>query len=91
MASNQQPGTSLPLLDEPTPGRLTIQYAPVESTRITENPPRFTWLPTIEDGASYVVRVSHDAEYQDSKTTLFEGIKLNFFTPDSQLPAGNYV
>ena len=91
MASNQQPGTSLPLLDEPTPGRLTIQYAPVESTRITENPPRFTWLPTIEDGTSYVVRVSHDAKYQDGETTLFEGIKLNFFTPDSQLPVGNYV
>ncbi len=91
MASNKQPSTSLPLLDEPVPGRLTIQYTPVESTRITENPPRFTWLPTIEDGASYVVRVSQDTKYQEGKTTLFEGIKLNFFTPDSQLPAGNYV
>ena len=79
------------MLDEPAPGRLTIQYSPIASTRITENPPRFMWLPTIEDGASYIVRVSHDAEYQDAKTSLHEGITLNFFTPDKPLPAGDFV
>ena len=79
------------MLDEPATGRLTIQYSPVTDTVITENPPRFTWLPTIEDGAEYVVRVSSDAKYSAGNTQTYEGIALNFFTPDNTLPAGEYV
>ena len=79
------------MLDEPATGRLTIQYSPVAETVITENPPRFTWLPTIEDGAEYIVRISNDANYKANNTQIFDGIDLNFFTPDSTLPAGDYV
>ena len=45
------PGATAPTLDEPRTGRLTIQYAPDAETPIVENPPRFTWLPVIEDEA----------------------------------------
>jgi len=79
------------LLDEPSPGRLTIQYSPDEQTEITENPPRFTWLPTIEASAQYALRISNSDEYNDAITTVFTGIALNFFTPDCVLDAGNYV
>ena len=91
MASSTKSGNELPMLDEPATGRLTIQYSPDAETNITENPPRFTWLPTIEDGAEYVVRISNDAKYSDGNTQTFEGISLNFFTPDNTLPAGEYV
>ena len=91
MASSIKKSTELPILDEPATGRLTIQYSPVAETVITENPPRFTWLPTIEDGAQYVVRISSDKKYNANNTQTFEGITLNFFTPDNTLPAGEYV
>ena len=91
MASSIKSSSELPMLDEPATGRLTIQYSPVTDTVITENPPRFTWLPTIEDGAEYVVRVSSDAKYSAGNTQTYEGIALNFFTPDNTLPAGEYV
>jgi len=81
----------LSALDEPEAGRLTIQYSPVQSTIIVENPPRFTWLPTIDDGAQYVVRIASNANYDTSSTRVFDSIPLNFFTPDCTLPAGDYV
>ena len=80
----------LPALDEPKTGRLTIQYAPDAGTRITENPPRFSWLPVIEDEAQYVVRVSTDPEYPAARTLTFPGIALNFLTPDVALEPGDY-
>ena len=54
------PGATAPTLDEPRTGRLTIQYAPDAETPIVENPPRFTWLPVIEDEALYLLRLSQD-------------------------------
>ena len=56
IGSPSMPGMKLPELDEPKTGRLTIQYAPDADTEIAENPPRFTWLPVIEDEAQYVLR-----------------------------------
>ena len=73
----------LALLDEPAAGRLTIQYAPDEATEIVENPPRFSWLPVIEDEAEYVIRIAPTADYSDADTAIYSGIKLNFFTPDT--------
>jgi hypothetical protein len=83
--------TKLPALDAPRAGRLNIQYAPVEGRDIAENPPRFSWLPVIETEAQYVLRISTDPKYPDAKTHLFTGLHLNFFTPDTVLPAGDYV
>lgn len=91
MSTGEDPNTPLPMLDEPATGRLTIQYSPVGDTEITENPPRFTWLPTLEDGAHYVLRLSSSAEYLSQESQLFEDIALNFFTPDASLAPGDYV
>jgi len=73
------------MLDEPQAGRLTIQYSPTENHDVTENPPRFTWLPVIEDEAQYILRVSSDSSYSDNSTHTFTHIDLNFFTPDTVL------
>jgi len=82
---------NLLLLDEPATGRLTIQYSPDAHTLITENPPRFTWLPTLEDGVEYAVRICRDEQYQPDNTQILTGISLNFFTPDKALDEGGYV
>ncbi|UWQ97638.1 DUF4962 domain-containing protein [Rhodobacteraceae bacterium S2214] len=78
-------------LDEPKTGRLTIQYGPQGGVAVAENPPRFSWLPEIEDEATYVLRVSKDTKYPAKHTHTFPHIALNFFTPDVVLPAGDYV
>ncbi|OSP55598.1 DUF4962 domain-containing protein [Pseudoruegeria sp. SK021] len=84
------PGTATIKLDEPKTGRLTIQYAPEATTEIFENPPRFTWLPVIEDEAQYVLRVSTDPKFPETSTQVFPGIPLNFFTPDVAFAPGDY-
>ena len=78
------------LLDEPRPGSLTIGYEPSEEAPPTENPPRFSWLPDIDDGARYVLRISTDPGFADKKTLVFEDLAWNFFTPDEALPEGRY-
>ena len=82
--------TTLPMLDEPKAGRLTIQYGPTVETDVTENPPRFTWIPVIEDDAAYVLRVSSDKGFSKAKTQVYGNIPLNFFTPDAVLEPGEY-
>jgi len=84
------PAKTLTALDEPKAGRLTIQYAPDAANDAVENPPRFSWLPVIEDEASYVLRVSTDPEFSSKTTQVFAPIPLNFFTPDVVFPAGDY-
>lgn len=77
-------------LDEPRAGRLNIQYSPAEGDQLVENPPRFMWLPVVEDEATYVVRVSTDPKYPSGKTKVFSDIPLNFLTPDVVLEHGTY-
>ena len=84
------PGNALPPLEEPKAGRLTIQYGPVASTELTENPPRFSWLPVIDDGARYVLQISSDPDFPEGKTRTYSDLPLNFFTPDVVLPAGTH-
>lgn len=83
-------GQSLPLLDEPKAGRLTIQYGPTSQSEVTENPPCFSWIPVIDDEARYVLRVTTDPSYPKEKTQIFENLPLNFFTPDVVLDPGKY-
>ncbi len=83
-------GPTAPMLDEAKTGRLTIQYAPEAGGEIAENPPRFTWLPVIEDEARYVLRISTDQKFAAKATQVFSGIPLNFFTPDVVLAPGEY-
>lgn len=77
-------------LDQPKPGRLNIQYAPDAETEIVENPPRFTWLPVVENEARYVLRISSDEQFSDKNTITYSNIPLNFFTPSKILDAGTY-
>ncbi len=77
-------------LDQPVAGRLNIQYAPGPNDTLVENPPRFTWLPVIEDEARYVLRLSTDPDYAAPQTQIFNNIALNFFTPDRVLEPGLY-
>ena len=82
--------TSLAYLDEPKPGYLNIHYSPNESTEIVENPPRFTWLPVVEDEARYCLRVSTSESFADNQTTLYKNLDLNFLTPDDTFAPGDY-
>ena len=77
-------------LDEPKAGRLTIQYAPDNGAVVIENPPRFMWLPVVEDEAHYVLRISKSDAFKAANTQVFSNIPLNFFTPDSTLEPGDY-
>ncbi len=84
------PASSTTSLDEPKAGRLTIQYAPTEETEIFENPPRFTWLPAIDEEAHFVLRISTDAKFPSKTTKVFEDLPLNFLTPDAPLEPGTH-
>ena len=69
---------------------MTIQYGPVSDSELVENPPRFTWLPVIEDDAAYVLRISSDPTFPKGKTQLYENVPLNFFTPNVVMAPGDY-
>lgn len=77
-------------LDQPKPGRLNIQYAPDAETQIIENPPRFTWLPVVENEARYVLRISSDESFSNENTITYSNLPLNFFTPPKTLKPGTY-
>ncbi len=90
MSTATSKSATTPSLDAPRAGRLTIQYAPDKASNITENPPRFSWLPVIEAEAQFVLRISTDPTYPAAKTFEYPGLTLNFFTPDKALPPGEY-
>ncbi|WP_420862031.1 DUF4962 domain-containing protein [Algirhabdus cladophorae] len=88
MSATTIPTSERPPLDQPKAGRLNIQYGPDASTEIAENPPRFTWLPVIEDEALYVLRLSQSANFPDADTRLIPALPLNFHTPEAPLDTG---
>ena len=85
-ATVPNPARILPL-DEPPAGQLTIRYSPEPDTEIVENPPRFTWIPAIEDEASYAVTIT----CEDGSERVFPDIPVNFLTPPETLPAGSHA
>ena len=87
MSSTDLKSRPLNKLDQPKAGRLNIAYSP-DDDEIFENPPRFSWLPEIEDEARYCVRVSTDPKFKDD--LQFTDIPLNFFTPDQTFAPGKY-
>ncbi|KQW50149.1 MULTISPECIES: DUF4962 domain-containing protein [unclassified Ensifer] len=76
-------------LDEPKPGTLTITYQP-NGSAIQENPPRFSWLPALDDNARYALKVSRNPSFPPADTLLFEDLNWNFFTPDVTFEPGVY-
>ena len=45
------------VLDQPAAGALTVRYRP-DDEEVYENPPRFVWMPTLDESSEYVIRVS---------------------------------
>ncbi|GLQ55296.1 DUF4962 domain-containing protein [Devosia nitrariae] len=78
------------VLDQPRPGSLTIAYTPDADRSPTENPPRFSWLPDIDDASRYVVEVSTNVEFEPESTHRYPGLAWNFFTPDETFAPGTY-
>ncbi len=77
-------------LDQPRAGRLNIQYAPAGGEAVLENPPRFTWLPVVEEKAHYVLRASTDPAFPKARTQVYSDIPLNFLTPDKVFAPGTW-
>ena len=73
--------TNRTVLDEPKAGALTLRYRP-DGGEVYENPPRFCWLPTLDESSRYVLRVSPREDYPAEATVRYEGVERNFFTPD---------
>ena len=83
--------SDLGYLDQPKASRLNIQYKPDGGEPVFENPPRFMWLPVVEEEAEYIIRISTSETFDADNTTTFSNIPLNFFTPDITFDAGHYV
>lgn len=77
-------------LFQPHNGVLDVSYAPEEHTEITENPPRFTWMPATLEGGAYRLQISPDAGFARSTTREYDGIPYNLFTPDEPLSPATY-
>ena len=77
------------LLDQPAPGALTVRYRP-DDEEAYENPPRFIWMPTLDESSEYVIQVSADEERGDSAAMVYPGIRRNFFTPHHAFAPGRY-
>lgn len=76
-------------LEQPATGRLTLQPMPRPDAPSIENPPRFAWIPDIDTGAQYTLRLrSLD---KDTSEVIATGLKLNFHTPDRTMPPGRYA
>ncbi len=75
-------------LIEPESGIFTVQYLP-NCTEVTENPPRFSWLPTNEENGPYDLEVSTDANFQ-TDVHKYSNLKYNFFAPNHTLAPGKY-
>ncbi len=57
---------------------------------VEENPPRFTWLPVIDDSAHYCLRISNDPAFPEDQTRLFGDIPTNMFTPPETFQEGTW-
>lgn len=77
-------------LYQPESGDLHIPYHPSETSKLIENPPRFTWMPAKLDDDVYVLQISSTNEFNDLDTITYQPIYNNLFTPDKALDAGTY-
>ncbi|BFH59690.1 DUF4962 domain-containing protein [Paenibacillus azoreducens] len=78
------------MLYQPLSGDLTVQYHPGEDTRLSENPPRFTWIPAKLEDDRYMLEISSLPEFGPKETKTYGPIPFNFFTPDEALIPGCY-
>ncbi|MBE1447007.1 DUF4962 domain-containing protein [Paenibacillus sp. OAS669] len=78
------------LLYQPIAGPLTVQYQPDSDTRLTENPPRFTWIPAQLEEDRYTLQYSRSPEFEEGCTVTVKRIPYNLYTPDEPLEPGTY-
>ena len=69
-------------VEEPIGGRLNIRYAPENGQIVSENPPRFAWLPVLDSNARYVMRISDARDLGGVNTFDYSSLPWNFLTPD---------
>lgn len=77
-------------LFEPLSGVLSVPYEPNATTKLLENPPRFTWMPARLDNDSYMLQFSSSPDFEDSETTTVYSIPYNLYTPSEPLAPGVY-
>ncbi|MFX3632660.1 MAG: DUF4962 domain-containing protein [Candidatus Pristimantibacillus sp.] len=81
-------------LSQPPSGVLTIAYAPDESTRFIENPPRFTWMEEKEKHGQgynqYMLQYGRSPEFIEALTITISPVNYNFYTPDHSFEPGRY-
>ncbi|WP_168928987.1 DUF4962 domain-containing protein [Paenibacillus dokdonensis] len=77
-------------LYQPLSGDLTVQYQPSEEIRLSENPPRFTWIPAKLEDDRYTLEISPSPDFDQGETKVYGPLPYNFFTPDEALPPGIY-
>ncbi len=77
------------ILDQPKAGTLTVKYSP-DAEEVYENPPRFVWLPTLDEGSRYVLKVTETTPQSSQPPFVYEDLQRNFFTPDHAYAPGDY-
>lgn len=77
------------ILDQPKAGTLTVKYMP-DADEVYENPPRFVWLPTLDEGSRYVLKVTEGGSVNGKPLFIYEDLHRNFFTPDHAYAPGEY-
>lgn len=77
-------------VEEPIGGRLNIRYGPENGQIVSENPPRFTWLPVLDSNARYVMRISDARDLGGANTFDYSSLHWNFLTPDRKFDSGTW-
>lgn len=73
---------------EPESGILTVKYQP-DNENVSENPPRFSWLPANEKNGIYTIDIAKDEAFTKDVIT-YKNINTNFFSPDVYLQNGQW-
>jgi hypothetical protein len=78
-----------PPLHEAKPAFLTVSYQPADGASSAENPPRFSWLPDIDERAAYLLDVQ-PVDVPGGLPFQAHTGALNFHTPPQVLAAGRW-
>ncbi|MDQ8021827.1 MAG: DUF4962 domain-containing protein [Moraxellaceae bacterium] len=81
MSAPQDAGLDTLTLDEPVEGSLTLRYQPAQASVTAENPPRFAWLPELDAGARYLLRVRPLAVQTAQAAEAAETVGTESLTP----------
>ncbi len=76
-------------LYEPPASIISIKYKP-DNEVITENPPRFMWVPPFDEDVNYKLQISTSNDFPDDCTKTYTGIPYNFFTLSEPLKPARY-